>query len=134
MSWFAWMFLIGYILLSLSLYKVFEKAGEAGWKGLVPGLNFAVWSRLVGRQPWYALWLLVPIVNVFIYSGLAVDLVRSFGKYRFVDSFLAVLATPFYFFYLGTKPEEKYLGPTLPAEAAYAEKIAEAHKKGSKRT
>lgn len=133
MSWFAWMMIIGYVLLSVSLYKVFEKAGEAGWKGLVPGLNFVVWSKLVGRPAWWAVWMLVPIVNVFIYSGLAVDMVRSFGKYRFLDSFLAVVGAPFYFFFLGTRPEEKYLGPTIPAEKAYAAKLAEAQEKGSKR-
>ncbi|MEL7249768.1 MAG: DUF5684 domain-containing protein, partial [Bacteroidota bacterium] len=76
MSWFAWMMIIGYVLLSASLYKVFEKAGEEGWKGLVPGLNFVVWSKLVGRPAWWPVWLLVPIVNVFIYAGLAVDMVR----------------------------------------------------------
>lgn len=133
MSWFAWMMIIGYVLLSVSLYKVFEKAGEAGWKGLVPGLNFVVWSKLVGRKPVWALWMLVPIVNVFIYAGLAVDMVRSFGKYSFWDSFLAVVVTPFYFLYLGMRPEEKYLGPTIPAEKAYAEKLAAAQEKGSKR-
>lgn len=134
MSWFAWLMIIGYILLSLSLYKVFEKAGEEGWKALVPGLNFGIWAKLVGRSPWYALWMLVPIVNVFIYSGLAVDLVRSFGKYTFKDSFMAVVLTPISFFLLGTKEEEKYLGATLPKEFEYAEKIAAAEKKGSKRT
>ena len=133
MSWFAWMMIIGYVLLSASLYKVFEKAGEEGWKGLVPGLNFVVWSKLVGRPAWWPVWLLVPIVNVFIYAGLAVDMVRSFGKYRFIDSFLAVVAAPFYFLYLGLSPEEKYLGPTLVAEQEYAQKLAEAKEKGSKR-
>jgi signal peptidase I len=133
MSWFAWMMIIGYVLLSASLYKVFEKAGEDGWKALVPGLNFFVWSKLIGRSGWWSLWMLVPIVNVFIYSGLAVDMVRSFGKYTFLDSFLAVVAAPFYFFYLGAKPEETYQGATLPKEAAYAQRMMEAAKAGSKR-
>ena len=29
-----WFLIISYILLSISLYFVFDKAGEAGWKGL----------------------------------------------------------------------------------------------------
>lgn len=124
---------VGYVLLSLSLYKVFEKCGEAGWKALVPGLNFVVWSRLVGRPGWWAVWMLVPIVNVFIYSGLAVDMVRSFGKYRFLDSFLAVVVTPVSFFLLGTKVDEKYAGPTLPQEEAYAQQLLAAQKSGNKR-
>lgn len=133
MSWFAWLMIIGYVLLSLSLYKVFEKAGEEGWKALVPGLNFFVWAKLVGRSPLYALWMLVPIVNVFIYSGLAVDMVRSFKKYTFLDSLMAVVLTPVSFYLLGTKDEDQYDGPTLPKEQAYAEKIAAAQASGSKR-
>jgi len=133
MSWFAWLLIISYVLLSASLYKIFEKAGEPAWKGLVPGLNFVVWCKLIGRSGWWAAWLLVPIVNVFIYAGMAVDLVRSFGKYRFLDTFIAVVFTPFYLLFLGTAPAEKYLGPTIPAEEAYAAQLVAAQKSGSKR-
>ncbi|MCB0639709.1 MAG: S26 family signal peptidase [Lewinella sp.] len=133
MTWLAWLLLIGYVLLSISLYRVFEKAGEAGWKGLVPGLNFVVWAQLVGRKPWHAVWMLVPLVNIFIYAGLAVDMARSFGKYKFWHSFVAVVATPFLFFYLGYKPEEKYIGAILPREREYAERIEEAREKGNDR-
>ncbi len=133
MTWFAWLMIIGYILLSISLYKVFEKAGEEGWKGLVPGYNFVVWCKLIGRPGWWAALLLIPIVNVFIYSGMAVDMVRSFGKYRFRDSFLAVIAAPFYFFYLGFKEEEKYISPILPRERAYMAKVEEARQRDNKR-
>ena len=76
--------IITYVLLSVSLYFLFPKAGEEAWKGLVPGLNFVVMCKLIGRQPWYAALLLIPIVNIFIYVGMCVDLVRSFGKYKFL--------------------------------------------------
>ena len=125
--------IIGYILLSLSLYKVFIKAGEEGWKALVPGLNFVVWCKLIGRPGWWAALLLIPIVNVFIYAGMAVDMVRSFGKYRFLDSFLAVVGAPFYFFYLGSKEEEQYISPILPREREYMARIEEARERDNKR-
>ncbi|NET38626.1 MAG: S26 family signal peptidase, partial [Cyanothece sp. SIO1E1] len=118
--------IIGYVLLSISLYKVFEKAGEAGWKGLVPGLNFVVWCKLVGRPAWYAALMLLPIVNFFIYAGLAIDMVRSFDKNKFWESVVAVVFTPFYFFYLGFTEKEKYIGPALTAEKAYMEKLEQA--------
>ena len=122
--------IISYILLSLSLYKVFEKAGEDGWKALVPGYNFVVWCKIIGRPSWWAALLLIPIVNIFIYAGMAVDMVRSFGKYTFWDSALAVIYAPISFFLLGTKTENKYLGPTLKLEKEYAAKLAAAHEKG----
>lgn len=129
-----WFLIISYILLSFSLYKVFEKAGEEGWKGLAPGLNFVVWCKLIGRKPTYALWLLFPIVNLFIFVGMAVDLVRSFGKYTFLDSALAVIYAPLAFFLTAASQDAKYLGPTLIAEKAYRAQLEEAREKNDTRT
>ena len=53
--------IISYVLLSLSLRKVFEKAGVDANKALIPGVNFAEWCTLIGRPKWWALLLLVPI-------------------------------------------------------------------------
>lgn len=124
---FLLFFGISYLLLSASLYFLFPKTGEAGWKGLVPGLNFVVWAQLVGRKPWHAAWLLFPIVNIFIYAGLAVDMVRSFKHYTFGASFLAVVAAPFYFFYLAFNKKEAYDAPTLIKEREYKAQIRAAH-------
>ncbi len=121
---------VSYVLLSISLTKIFEKAGENGWKALVPGLNFIVWSRLVGRKGAYAAWLLIPIVNIFIYAGLCVDLVRSFGMYKFKHSLFAVVYTPAVFFFLWFKGE-KYGGPTLVKEKEFFDKM-KAAREGNK--
>jgi signal peptidase I len=129
-----WTFLLVlYVILSISLYFLFPKAKEAGWKGLVPGLNFVVWCRLIGRKGWHAAWLLFPIVNIFIYAGMAVDMARSFGKYSFGHSALAVLFAPLYFLYLAFSQKETYLGPTLELEKAYHDQIAAANEKGNSR-
>lgn len=121
--------IVSYVLLSISLYFLFPKAGEAGWKGLIPGLNFAVWSRLVGRKPIYALWLLFPVVNLFIYAGLAVDMARSFRKYSFGMAALSIIYTPAVFFFLAFSGKEKYDGPTLEKEKAYQAQLEEAKAK-----
>ena len=124
--WFLILLIVSYIVLSISLYFLFPKAGEAGWKGLAPGLNFVVWCRLIGRKGAHAAWLLFPIVNIFIYAGMAIDMVRSFGKYRFWHSVVAVLFAPLYFFYLAFNEGEKYDGPTLVKEREYKAQLAEA--------
>lgn len=118
-------FVLSYVLLSVSLYFIFQKCGEEAWKGLVPGYNFIVWCKLVGRKSTHAIFLLFPIVNIFIYAGLAVDMARSFGKLKFYHSFLAVLFAPFYFLYLGTNKTDKYEGPILPKERDYRHKLHE---------
>ena len=125
--------LIGYILLSVALFFIFPKAGEEGWKGLVPGLNFAVWCKLIGRKPMHALWLLFPIVNIFIIAGMCVDMARSFGKYLFWHSFVAVVLAPFALLYLGLSKDEKYEGPTLIKERQFREDFHKAQESNDKR-
>lgn len=125
--------IITYVLLSVSLYLLFPKAGEEGWKGLVPGLNFVVMCKLIGRKPPYAALLLIPIVNIFTYVGMCVDLVRSFGKYQLWHSAMAVIYAPIAFFYLAFSKDEKYIGPTVIAEKAYAQQLEAAKNKDNTR-
>lgn len=109
---------------------LFPKAGVDATKGLIPGVNFAEWCKLIGQKPTHALWLLFPIVNIFIFCAMAVDLVRSFGKLEFKHSAAAVIYAPAAFFKIATNPNDKYVGPTLIREAEYAQNIANAKASG----
>lgn len=120
--------LVSYILLSISLYLLFPKAGVPAVKGLVPGVNFVEWCKLIGRSPSYALLLLVPIVNIFIFSGMAVDLVRSFKLYDYKHTVGAVVYSPAMFTWMAKNDQIQYDGPTIPKEKAYMEAIMEAEK------
>jgi signal peptidase I len=120
--------IISYILLSLSLRKLFEKAGVDPTKALIPGVNFAEWATLIGRPRWWAFLLLIPIVNIFVFAGMCVDMVRSFKKYDLKDSALAVIYAPLAFYNIGKEQGDKYDGPTLEKEAAYQASIEEAMK------
>lgn len=117
---------VSYILLSISLYMLFPKAEVEGIKGLIPGVNFSEWCKLIGRKPAYSFWLLFPIVNIFIFVGMAVDLVRSFGKLEFKHTAAAVIYAPVLFFKIATNPKDKYIGPTLNLEAEYSRSLVEA--------
>lgn len=123
-----------YVLLSLSMVPLFEKAGIPGWKALVPGLASVEWCKLVGRKPAYAAWLLFPIVNIFIYAGLCVDTVRSFGKHSFWQAALAVIYAPIPFFLIGRNPKDQYRGPVLEQERAFRRQYEEAKAKDDKVT
>ena len=105
-----------YILLGLSMMKLFEKAGIPGWKALVPGLAAVEWCKLVGRKPQYALWFLFPVVNFFIYAGLTIDMIRSFGRHGFWDAVLAVVYAPISFFMVGRDAKAQYEGAILDKE------------------
>ena len=124
---------ISYILLSISLYFLFPKANIEGIKGLIPGQNFIEWAKLIGRPTWWPLLLLIPIVNIFIFCGMAVNMVRSFGQYQFKDSALAVIYAPLSFFLLSKNDNAKYEGPNFTKESAYLNEVKAAQKEGNKR-
>jgi signal peptidase I len=124
--------LLIYILMSLTLRKVFEKAGVPAWKALVPGINFIEICKLIGQPTSHAAWMLFPIVNIFTYAGMKVDLVRSFGKFSFSDSFWAVVFSPFILNKIGND-SSKYEGPIVPKEKAYMEELRQAQTKKDER-
>ncbi len=118
--------IIGYVLLSISLFFVFPKAEQPAWQALVPGLNFVVWGKIIGYPLWRVALILLPIVNIFIYASMAVRMVRSFNKLKFWHSAVAVVAAPLAFFYLGLNKDEKYDGPNFTKERAYLAQLKEA--------
>lgn len=109
-------YIIGIILLlafGAGLYKVFEKAGEAGWKSIVPGLNIFTWLNITGRPWWWMILILIPLVNIFVVVYMLIDLVKSFGKTGFFEHAAAFLIPFISIPYLGFKAEEKYLGKSV---------------------
>ena len=63
-----------------AVWKVFTKAGEKGWKSLVPIYGGVVFLRIVERPWWMLLLLMIPVVNLFAYIIVCIDLARVFGK------------------------------------------------------
>ena len=46
-----------YVLLVIAMWRIFTKAGEAGWKSLIPIYNVYIWYKIVGLQN--AFWLMI---------------------------------------------------------------------------
>ena len=118
--------IIFYILLCISLKPLFIAAGQSGSDAYIPGKNFVTWCKIIGRKPAYALWLLFPIVNIFIFCGMAVDMVRSFGRNTFKDSALSVIYAPLEFFLVATA-KDNYKGPVVIQEESYNEELRAAY-------
>lgn len=98
---FTLIFLIGwYLLQSISYYKFFQKANKPGWIGFVPFYNYYVHLELIGRPQWWIALLFVPVVNFFIALTMHLDLLKSFGRYSYVDQALGVVLAPIYMVYI----------------------------------
>ncbi|HYG83489.1 MAG TPA: DUF5684 domain-containing protein [Verrucomicrobiae bacterium] len=79
--------LITVIASIVGLWKIFEKAGQKGWKAIIPIYNLVTLFQIIGRSPWLILiYLLTPIPLIGAVAALILtiitthDLSRSFGK------------------------------------------------------
>lgn len=51
-----------YVLVVIASWKIFEKAGEKGWKALIPIYNIYILFKIVGMTTWFWVCLAVSIV------------------------------------------------------------------------
>lgn len=105
--------LIFLILVAVSwigFYKCFQKAGIAGWKGLVPFYNFFVAFKLTEKPKWWTALMIVPGVNIIMYGVLGFNMARYFGKRKGLDLFLASVMPFLYIPYLGFDSKIKLTG------------------------
>jgi uncharacterized membrane protein YhaH (DUF805 family) len=61
-------------------WKIFTKAGEPGWKTLIPIYNAVVFLRIVGKSGWWILLFIIPVVNFIAAVIVMNELSRSFGR------------------------------------------------------
>lgn len=57
------------VLQIVANWKLFTKAGEKGWKAIIPFYNTAILYKISGMSPWLVLLYLgmfIPVVNVFV--------------------------------------------------------------------
>lgn len=98
------------VLAVATMWKIFSKADEAGWKSLVPFYNTYTLLRIAGRNGWWFLLLGIPLVNLVLGIVVAIDLAKHFGKSTLFGIFGLIL-----FPYIGALMlafgDAKYVGP-----------------------
>ncbi len=81
MSGVAWIvYLVIFILIVAAWWQIFVKAGEEGWKAIIPIYNIIVLLKIVGREWWWILLLLIPFVGFIVWIIVSLDLAKSFGR------------------------------------------------------
>ncbi len=68
------------VLIIVSLWKIFTKAGKPGWAAIVPIYNVIVLVQITGLPLWYIILLLIPIVNIYAIFKIYIELAHKFGK------------------------------------------------------
>lgn len=107
------------VLMVVSAWKIFVKAGMEGWKSIIPIYNAVVMMQIIGRPTWWvALFLLgiIPILGTLAVFALAIviaiDLAKSFGKDTGFGVGLGLLGPVFY--PILAFGDAQYLGPAGP--------------------
>ncbi len=107
MEWIVYLAL--YALVVAGWWMMFQKAGEEGWKAIIPIWNTLVLLRIVGREWWWVLLMLIPIVNVVVWIIVALDLAKSFG--RGTGFAIGLIFLPFVFALILGFGSDTYRGP-----------------------
>ncbi len=69
-----------YVITVIALWKVFTKAGHAGWLAIIPIVNLFVLTKIAGFSYWMGLLYLIPIVNIILHIVVALRVGKGFGK------------------------------------------------------
>ena len=91
-------YLLIVVLLLVSMWKVYEKAGRQGWEGIIPIYNLYVMLQIINRPWWWLLIMIfVPIANI-IFSIIALkEFLEKFGKRHWIhhcNYFLSFITFP----------------------------------------
>ena len=107
------LFFVGLIGWHIGMYGMFQKAGIAPWKALIPFYN--TWLIVEKTEiPKYWFWLqLIPIAGQFITIWITIIFVMQFKRVNLLHHTATVFLPFIYFPYLGFSKYEQFYGPSV---------------------
>jgi len=110
-----------WVVMVISHWKIYEKAGKPGWAAIIPIYNIIVLLEIIGKPVWWILLLLIPCVNIVFAVWITNLLSKSFGQSEGFTVGLLLLGIVFYpilafgnYQYLG--PSAKEAGGLRPID------------------
>jgi len=98
------------VLLIIAYWKIFEKAGEAGWKSIIPFYSLYVLTKIATGNGLLFLLILIPGVGAIIWDILvAVKMSKAFGKG--IGFTLGLIFIPNIFYLILGFGGAQYIGP-----------------------
>ena len=96
------------ILLLVSQWKTFAKAGQPGWACIVPIYNVIVLLQIAKKPIWWIILLFIPFVNIIIIILVNIAVAENFGKGAGFG--LGLVFLPIIFFPILAFSDAKYYG------------------------
>lgn len=103
------------LLVIISQWKIFTKAGKPGWAAIIPIYNLIVLLEIIGKPLWWIVLLLIPFVNIVIYIIMALELGKVFGKSGGWSFVFLILLSPIGYPWLAFG-KDQYQAPAAPAQ------------------
>ena len=91
---FVGIFII-FLIAILSMWQIFNKAGEEGWKAIIPFYNTYLLTKIAGQPVWVFVLLFFPVVNIISTVMVALGLARVFNK-SMVFAVFGLILFPFF--------------------------------------
>ena len=104
---FFWLAFI--VIYLVAMWKIYVKAGEEGWKCLIPIYNIIILLKIVGRPWWWLLLMFIPFVNFVILIIVYYDLSKSFG--HGIGFTIGLIFLSFIFLLILGFGGDRYIGP-----------------------
>lgn len=87
-----------YLATRIGQFILFRKAGvKNAWLAFVPVLCNWPWIQLTGRPKTWMFWSIIPAANIIVWFSLVIDMMESFGKFKFWEQVAGVMV-PFFFY------------------------------------
>ncbi len=68
------------LLMLVSFWKIFAKAGKPGWGCLIPIYNCYLLIKIAGKPGWWLILFFIPLANIVAAILVALGVARNFGK------------------------------------------------------
>lgn len=99
------------VILHLTLYCLFRKAGVKGWKAFVPILNILETLKITGRSWYWVILMFLPVIGFLFVMITLFDLFYCYNRRRFHHFLLGITFGVYYLAIITLLPKTKYLGP-----------------------
>ena len=96
------------VLIIVSMWHIFRKAGKPGWASIIPIYNTVVWLEIADKPVWWVILFFVPLVNIFIAISMYISIAKKFGKSGEFGA-LGLTFLPFIFFPILASPKAEYI-------------------------
>ncbi|WGH27953.1 MAG: signal peptidase I [Candidatus Bostrichicola ureolyticus] len=101
-----------FIILFLSTWKLYKKAGRKLWESAIPIYNLIVMIKIIKKPIWWIFIIFIPIIGIIMFFLLLIEFINCFGKSSTKDILLVLITFGIYVGILNYNNNIKFIGPS----------------------